>query len=128
MFKAFRGGCEPHMATKSGELSYSRTCPGGQRAPHRPYPWGVSYDDYLVLYHVQTDEPGHLFGLKMALHGILHHLFQLCEGIGFGKDVMSECPGGITTFRSFLYQKDYLLFYISLLGGAQFLNPDPAGR
>ena len=77
---------------------------------------------------MQADEPRHLFGLKMALHSILHHLFQFCKGIGFGKDVMSECPGGITAFRGLLYQKDYLLFHISLLGGAQVLNPDPVGH
>jgi hypothetical protein len=45
---------------------------------------------------VQADEPGHLFGLKMALRSVLHHTLQLSKGIGFGKDVMSECSGDIT--------------------------------
>jgi hypothetical protein len=74
---------------------------------------------------IKADEPGHLLGLKMALRGVLHHPFQRGKGISFGTDVMSECPGGITAFRGFLYQKDYLLFHISLLGGVQFLNLDP---
>jgi hypothetical protein len=41
---------------------------------------------------------------------------------------MSECPGGITAFRGFLYQKDYLVFHISLLGEAQLLHPDPVSH
>ena len=76
----------------------------------------------------EADEPGHLLGLKMALRDVLHHLFQFGKGIGFRKDVVPECSGGITPFCSFLYQEDYLLFHISLLSGVQFFGPslDPA--
>jgi hypothetical protein len=64
----------------------------------------------------------------MALHGVLHHLFQLGKGIAFGKDVIAERSGGITAFRGFLYQKDYLLFHIPLLSEDQFLRPEPGGH
>ena len=79
------------------EAVYTNLRPG-------PYTFHVaaSNGNNLVLDHVQTDDRGSIAILKVAMNRLAQVALQLIEGIGFGKDGISEGSSLKATLRRFL--------------------------